>query len=233
MRLTLAAVTTRLAGQGHRPAWITPGQARRQDPMTALVCAAVDGLGPPRDPATGVIVGTAWGTVEATLRLADSISDYGDVGSSPTAFITSVHHHPAGGLGELLGLHGPTNTVSMGACSGLGALRTAGLLLAQGRCPAVLVIAADLPNPWWTVAAQKALRRPVGGGVVAMLATPGGPGWSVEFPPIPGISVLPPPANPWWPTAALAQAPWDGVDPFTIREQEGRHVLSASFQRQG
>ena len=239
----------------HRPAWLSAAQARRLDPLAALCCAAVDRLpnlsALPEDSA--VIVGTAWGTIAATQRFADSLRAYGDGGASPTAFITSVHHNAAGTVGEALHLHGPAQTVSLGGCSGLAALRTGALLVASRRRPA-LVIAADTTTPWCQamIANVTGIAHPEVGGAIAFLLMPEGHGWRMHL----GASDLPRydaggatpsearvlahqpnrssahhgPAS-WWPTVALARAPWHGDAAFAVCERESGLCLKASFVR--
>ena len=243
----------------HRPAWLSAGQARRLDPLAALCCATVDRLAGlsalPED--TAVIVGTAWGTIAATQRFADSLRSFHNAevegGASPTAFITSVHHHAAGTVGEVLRLHGPAQTVSLGGCSGLAALRTGALLVASRRRPA-LVIAADATTPWCQgmIANVTGVTHPAVGGAMAFLVMPAGHGWRLHL----GASNLPRydaggatareerilarqpqrasagagPAS-WWPTVGLARAPWDGDAAFAVCERESGLCLEASFVR--
>ena len=242
-----------------RPAWIAAGQARRLDPLAALVCAAVDRLGglDALPASTAVVVGSAWGNVESTLRMADGMAAYGDAGSSPTAFISSVHHNPAGTLGELRGWHGPAMTISLGGLSGLTALRRALLLSATRGLPTIVVV-ADLPNPWTarTVAASSGCPWPIGGGATALLVQPGEPGvdgWQVDAAPavelptcdaggetpsderilarvarrVSAAAVL----GCWYPTAALAVAPWSGADAFVVSERDSGFALRMGFRR--
>ena len=240
-----------------RPAWLSPGQARRLDPLALQACAAVDRLligCAPLAPDTALVLGTAWGCVASTQRFLDGISTYGESGSSPTAFTISVHHHVAGVLGELLHLHGPATTVCAGNRSGLTALRSAALMLAAGRAPAVLVVVADQANALMRrmVPALAQTPWPLGEGAVALLLKSAGPGRHVSF--VAQAAELVVDAGgvspgeerallraargqerrcaaalhgAWWPTAALAAVPWDDPRPVLVREIDKGQVLEA------
>lgn len=251
------AVTAVLVADGTppRPAWIPAMKARRLDPLTALACAAVDRLGTTLSADAAVAVGTAWGNADATQRFIDGLREFGDAGGSPTAFTTSVHHNPAGTLGELLGLHGPVATISSGGISGLAALRWAWLQVAAGRAPEALVVAADQATDWvrHVVTTLAHGPHPVGGGATALLLRADGPGRRIAFV-AGGIgpccdaggsdaaeeSLFARRAGGrrrsaaamhgrWWPTAALAAAPWDAPDAIDFHERSGRLVLDACF----
>lgn len=254
VRISGAATVVAGPQRPPRPAWLAPGQARRLDPLALLIAAAVDQL--PREqfsPEMAVAVGTAWGSVHSTLSFLDGLGKWGVTGGSPAAFTTSVHHHAAGSLGELLGLHGPAATISSGSTSGLAALRWASTILAQGRAPAALVVAADLPNPWSGRIVAELSRCPfaIGGGATALLLSTAGVGRTFRFAP---------PTDPtltscdgggatpgeerilvrravgtriravdrfaaWWPTAALGALPWNRAEALIVREV-GDGILS-------
>jgi len=159
------------------PAWVPPVQRRRLDPLARLATAVVDlavpgGLG--LNPDTGVIVSTSYGAVESTHRFLVGMAQFGDAAASPTPFTTSVHSSCAGALGELLGLHGPSTTISQGGLGTLSALRWADLVLTAGRAPAVLMVIGDRHNDWTRriVATLSGSKWPIGDGAVALLAEP-------------------------------------------------------------
>ncbi len=133
-----------------RPVWLSPGHARRLDPLARLAAGAVDGAlaGLTLPPDTALAVGTAYGSVASTQRLLDGVAADGDALASPAAFSASVLSHVAGALGEVLGLHGPVATISQGGTSALAAVRWAWVQLAAGRASTALVIAADHHSPW-------------------------------------------------------------------------------------
>ena len=229
-----------------RPAWVSVQQARRMDPLAALAAAAVDRL--PRAaliPMSAIVVGTAWGSVTSTLGFMDGIAHWGDAAGSPASFTTSVHHHTAGVLAELLTLHGPPATISCGATSGLAALRWAQVMVASGRAPSALVVAVDLPTTWSRRVAGDLSQCPfpIGGGATALVLTRGGNGWRIARP-----GTVPPKLivdaggataaeeaiwarrggkvrrtsvsqhGVWWPTAALGGVPWMATQPVLVRE---------------
>lgn len=188
--VVIQAAATVVAGEARppRPAWVSLAQARRMDPLAALVVAAVDALPAAQVKAlaadSAIVVGTAWGSVHSTLTFIDGLAQWGDAVASPASFTTSVHHHATGMLGELLAIHGPTATISNGASSGLGALRWAQMMLATGRAPSALVVAVDLPNTWSRRIASELSNCPfpIGGGATALLLSRGGPGWTIAKP---------------------------------------------------
>lgn len=96
----------------------------------------------------GLVYGTGFGNVRATLDLLDSVASRGFSFGSPTAFQQSVHHSVAGQISISLGIHGPAITVSNREVSGEGALKVALDLMASGRCAEVLVVAADEITPY-------------------------------------------------------------------------------------
>ena len=244
----ISAAATVIAGERRppRPAWVSMQQARRMDPLATLAVAAVDRL--PRAalmPMSAIVIGTAWGSVTSTLGFMDGIAHWGDAAGSPASFATSVHHHAAGILGELLNLHGPSATVSCGATSGLAALRWAQGMLASGRAPSALVVAVDLPTTWSQRVASDLSQCPfpLGGGATALVLTRGGNGWRIARPGTvqPELIIDAGGATPaeeaiwvrrggkirrtsvsqhgvWWPTAALAGVPWTATQPVLVRE---------------
>jgi len=222
-----------------------------------MMCTTVDQLGPAWHAETAVVVGTAWGCVASTHRFTEDLREHGDAGGSPAAFTASVHHHPAGVLGELLNLHGPVATISSGGSSGLAALRWALLMVGSGRAPEAMVIAADLANPWVSqmAAVPGGCPFPIGGGVCALrvgLAASGrlfGIGARGEGPWCDAGGATPAEERAfaaagerrrsaaaihrqWWPSAALAAVAWDAVGPCDVRERGGRQDLDVWIGRQ-
>jgi 3-oxoacyl-[acyl-carrier-protein] synthase III len=169
------------------PTWVPAGSRRRLDPLVRLATAAVDRLqqqGPPLAQDTAIIVATSYGAVESTFRFANSIATYGDSGGSPTPFTTSVHNSCAAALGELLGLRGPTTTISHGPAGPLIALRFAAGLVAGGRAPAVLVVAGEKHNDWSrnVVGTLSGCPWTIGDGLIATLVEQGdGSGRELSF----------------------------------------------------
>jgi hypothetical protein len=254
-RILGAAVVVAGQASSARPVWLPAIKARRLDPLTLLAAQAVDRLGGSWPAQAAVVVGSAWGCVTSTLRFADDLRTFGEAGGSPTAFSSSVHHNLAGSLGELLQAHGPAATISQNSQSGLAALRWAGVLVATGRAPEVLVVAADLANPWTmsTVAALSRCPFSIAGGATA-LRIGVGKGRPFSFAPPPSAILQcdaggMTPAEErhlarapirrcaaivhgcWWPTAALAAVPWDEDVEVVVSEPSAPLELSAWIGR--
>lgn len=164
-----------------RPPWIAAGMWRRFDPLTRWIISTLAQSGLPADddgrphlsPDIALVHGTGWGSVHSTYRFAETMAAHGDGKASPTPFVSSIHSASAGALGELLGIHGPCTTVSQGDASCLAALRWADAMLVAGRAPAVLLVWADLHNPWseHMVTALTDMPWKQGSGVAVALAT--------------------------------------------------------------
>lgn len=117
----------------------------RLERMTfAAVREALEGGPVPKSLA--LVFGTGHGGLGATEAFLRSIASRGMGYGSATAFHQSVHHSPAGQLSIVLGIHGPSLTVSQGNISGEAALRV-GITLLE-RFEYVLVVAADETIPF-------------------------------------------------------------------------------------
>jgi 3-oxoacyl-[acyl-carrier-protein] synthase II len=122
---------------------IAPRKLRRMDRYTkmgllgALLALEDAGTEPDRN-RLGIIVATGHGAARTTFKYQDSIIDDGDVGSSPTLFSHSVHNSAAANISILLGIRGPSLTVSQFELSVASALLTATLWLVEDRVDAVL-----------------------------------------------------------------------------------------------
>lgn len=255
MRLIATAVA-RPEDPQQRPGWVAAGAWRRCDALTRLACCALERL--PRrsdcDAATGLVVTTSYGAVQATQRFVDSIAAYGDDGASPTPFTTSVHNGSAGAIGQLLGLQGPCTTLAQGGTGCLAALRWAWLQLRAGRCPRVLVLAGEAHNAWSerVVGRLSACPWPIGSGCSAWLLAAEDPtGRELRLGEHPAERCLdggglgpaeralaaaaraagqqrlraPDRLGAWWPTATLAALPGDPA-PIQLREREGLASLA-------
>jgi hypothetical protein len=238
------------------PSWVPAAQRRRLDVINRLACAVVDGMvegKPAFDPDTALVVANSYGSVDSTLRFMTSMSGFGDGAASPTPFTTSVHNSTAGVLGELLGLHGPTTTISQGGTGGLAALRWAHLILSAGRAPAVLVVVGDKHVDWSRGVVGRLSGSPwrIGDGAAACLLEPGdGPGREVKLGHhsaglcLDGGGVLarderlleksaegnprtraPDTLGSWWPCCMLAALPWNEPVALQLREVEHGHML--------
>ncbi len=131
----------------------TATRVRRADRFCRLATiAAVDAFRPAESlivdrSRVGLVLATAFGPHATTFRFLDDILDYGDRNPSPTAFSHSVHNAAASYVALLLGLRGPTVTVTHFHFAVHEALRIAHAWLKQRRCDWVLVNATDECSP--------------------------------------------------------------------------------------
>jgi hypothetical protein len=241
------------------PAWVGGGLRRRQDPLSrvALATSIAAGVAPVGSPGalpedSAVAVATSYGSVVSTLRFADSMRAFGDGGASPTPFTTSVHHAAAGALGEMLGLHGPTTTISQGGTGALSALRWAFLVVAAGRAPVALVVAADVHTDWsrGMVERLSGARWPIGDGAAALVLRAAGPGRELRVGRHAATVVVdggalraddenalataaqgqrrvvaPDHLGRWWPCCTVAALPWTTAGAMQLRECERGTVV--------
>lgn len=91
----------------------------------------------------GIIVASALGAHVTTFEFLDNIIEYGDSRVSPITFSNSVHNASASYVSSVLGIHGPTISITDFAFPFQHALQLAGLWLDEGRCDYVLVGAAE------------------------------------------------------------------------------------------
>jgi len=91
----------------------------------------------------GIIVATGFGPHATTFRFLDDILNYGDKNVSPTIFSHSVHNAAASYVASVLGVNGPTITLTQLVFSFQQALVLAKSWLKEGRCEYVLVGAVD------------------------------------------------------------------------------------------
>lgn len=108
----------------------------------ALVAAKL-ALGDTSREGLGLVVGTGWGGLAATVDFLEGLAVRGPPFGSPTAFHESVHHAPAGQISIQLGITGPSLTASARELSGEASLRSAWDLLESKRASKVLVVCAD------------------------------------------------------------------------------------------
>jgi hypothetical protein len=109
--------------------------------MALLV--AKQALGETSREGLGLVVGTGWGGLAATVDFLEGLAVRGPPFGSPTAFHESVHHAPAGQISIQLGITGPALTASARELSGEASLRAAWDLLESRRASKVLVVCAD------------------------------------------------------------------------------------------
>lgn len=133
----------------------------------ALGTEGVEGL--------GLVVGTGYGGLQATVDFLEGMATRGAAFGSPTAFHQSVHHSMAGQISLALKITGPSLTCTAREVSGEAALREGLDLLTMKRCQRVLVVCADEINPA-IEEAFKAFGAPwaPSEGAAALLLVPGG-----------------------------------------------------------
>ncbi len=109
--------------------------------------AAREALGANPAEGTALVIGTAYGSLQAATGFLEGLARRGIEHGSPLAFYQSVYHAVAGQLGIQLGLKGIGMTTSARELSGESALQVALGLLTDGRAERVLVVAADDAPP--------------------------------------------------------------------------------------
>lgn len=125
------------------------GSMRRADrfskmaTMAAYDAVADSGIEIEHPERVGIIFATAFGPHNTTFRFQDDIIDYGDAGVSPTVFSNSVHNAAVSYISRVLGIKGPTWTVTSFRDPFGQALALAQAWLSEGRCDKVLLGAGD------------------------------------------------------------------------------------------
>ena len=117
--------------------------------MTAAMAAVADAggnLGVPPE-RVGLVIGTALGPHDTTALVHNDMMDYGDGAVSPMSFSHSVHNVAAAYVGQLIGIRGPSLTVTDFMFAPQQSLLIAGQWLRQGRCDRVIVGYADISGP--------------------------------------------------------------------------------------
>ena len=123
---------------------------RRADKFSKMaVIAAFDALndsGPSIeniDDSLGIILSTGFGPHVTTFDFLDGYLDYGENAVSPTSFSHSVHNAAASYISSILGVRGPTQTVTDFNQPFQNALLLAQTWLGQGRCKNILLGCVD------------------------------------------------------------------------------------------
>ncbi len=119
-------------------------KARRPPRLERMaLIAAKEALGTFPVEGLGLVFGTGYGGLAATVELLEGLASRGMAFGSPTAFHQSVHSAVAGQLSLALDVRGPCLTASSRELSGESALKMGLQLLASKRASRVLVVAAD------------------------------------------------------------------------------------------
>jgi 3-oxoacyl-(acyl-carrier-protein) synthase len=131
------------------PGPLDPRAARRMDRGSRLAAAAaleaLRSSGLDANPAAeiGLVIGTMTAGVESLEAFLTTLYAEGPASVSPMLFPVTVPSAPASQCSILLGLRGPTLTVSQMEASGLAAVATAADLIRGGACDIVLAGGVD------------------------------------------------------------------------------------------
>ena len=150
-----SARTAGLLGEQPYGDWLNPREARRMSPASRMaVCAAamaLDDAGLERDAvegtATGVCMGTTFGSTSYTTKLLEQINGMGPCSISPLLFMETVANAHAGQIALAWGARGPNYTISQREASGTLAVARGADLIASGRVERVLVGSVDEVSP--------------------------------------------------------------------------------------
>lgn len=127
--------------------WRHMNSLTRQALTAARLALADSGLALSRDERdrTAVILGTAFGPAGTSLEY----DDQPPTAASPLSFAQAPFNAAAGTLCQVLGLRGPTSTITSGAVSGVQALAVGAESIALGRTDIAVVVATDELFPLW------------------------------------------------------------------------------------
>ena len=123
---------------------VDPVRGRRLDRASRLGAVTVEaafGGAPP--PHAGVVLGSAFGAVDATSAFMRRLNEKGPRLVSPADFPSLVPSSPAGHISIYLGLRGPTMVVADLATSGEAAVTTAYELIASGEADRITAVAVE------------------------------------------------------------------------------------------
>ena len=123
---------------------------RRADKFSKMAAVAAfdafkdSGLsGDSADDSLGIILATGFGPHVTTFDFLDGYIDYGESAVSPTSFSHSVHNAAASYISSILGVRGPTQTITDFNLPFQSALLLAETWLEQGRCKNILLGCVD------------------------------------------------------------------------------------------
>lgn len=148
----------------------------RIDRMSMVVAKqAIERAGVPTE-TMGLVLGTGYGGLQATVDFLEGIAARGPAFGSPTAFHESVHHAASGQISIALKIKGPSLTCSSRDIAGEAALKAGLDLIALGRLEHVLVISADEVVPAFEVAFRAVGSKllPAEGAAAVVLGRSGG-----------------------------------------------------------
>ncbi len=111
--------------------------------MAAHDAVAASGIEFENPERVGIVFATGFGPHTTTFSFLDDILNYGDAGVSPTIFSSSVHNAAVSYASRLLGIKGPTWTITRFRNPFEEAMALAQAWLDEGRCDMVLLGAGD------------------------------------------------------------------------------------------
>jgi 3-oxoacyl-[acyl-carrier-protein] synthase II len=127
--------------------YLDPARARRLDRFARLGVVAVERAlvesGAAGDPATGLVLGSAFGNVDASAAFMHRIFEKGPRAASPADFPNLVPSSPVGHTSIYLGLHGPAFATADLGTSGESAFMQALQLVATGEAWRVVAGAVE------------------------------------------------------------------------------------------
>ena len=127
--------------------YLDPARARRLDRFARLGVVAVERAlvdsGAAGDPATGLVLGSAFGNVDASAAFMHRIFEKGPRAASPADFPNLVPSSPVGHTSIYLGLHGPAFATADLGTSGESAFVQAVELVATGEASRVVAGAVE------------------------------------------------------------------------------------------
>ena len=146
-----------LAGSVSLAEWLKPAEARRMSPPSKFAVAAARqalaraGLGPEsglaQEPATAVVISTAFGPSSYTERLLEQVFREGPEAASPFLFTECVANAPAAQIAIVTGARGANLTVVQREAGPLAAFARGAAEIASGRARRALVGAVEEITP--------------------------------------------------------------------------------------
>lgn len=131
------------------PPKIVPEAVERRMSRFAKMCfitaaEALSDAGPVQDPErAGVVVGTAFGSLDLANSYQKRILLDGAAGASPSLFAASIHNSLAAQLTLAFGIRGPNSTVATMEQTAIGAMRLAYDWIQQGVVDRVALVLGD------------------------------------------------------------------------------------------
>ncbi|GAB3706365.1 beta-ketoacyl synthase N-terminal-like domain-containing protein [Nocardiopsis oceani] len=131
--------------------YTSPRERRRVDGQGLIALAsarrALEDAGLEPGHRVGVVLGTGSGPTQSLEDFAVPVIESGPEAGSPGVFPNTVYNAAAGQVAQILGVRGPTSTLTANHAAGATALCVAHDLLASGQADAVVCVAAETLAP--------------------------------------------------------------------------------------